>query len=638
MLNVDNETITAFLTRSNLKKSVRIEIFLGPLYGAGMPGAPYEVTNTSIVAESLELEQHLCDGEGDFMGCVSSTFKISLMENYYLPASNAFKINNSLRVYIESETNEFESMLIFSGYIYEVTSSLQKKQIDLVCHDILSIFWDKIHYGNNLITTLLSRHSMTLGDILDHMMNFYSYGMTGYVGLNNCPNLGITITDDDMCGYDHNDTEKVIPNNFTPLDALRYICQLNGVYGIVNNAGNIEFRKYNTEGTYSGTYPSSTLTFPAMSLFPGNTNSATSDDFLYVPYTEFDSDVWERDVETPITGVALVPTSESTLYSYNYDIQTNISGMEYTADEGIIYDMEPGIYVYTCLSVEDVDPDPDPENSETSSNSETSNNTNSDTEESKKIRVTTWSPDGSSMPGNGAINISYVGENCKVGDSFTLTVHHKNRKVHIYNGSEVQDEYLGRFAIKVSSNPFLYNKEYSDRVPIGVNLYNNVSGYSYIKFEANGLGLPFVEVGDYVNYYVRDVYSQWGPDDEVSYEQKTCLILNRTLKGIQHMTDTYSAETYDYNHSDDAWEQTHFIDAMSGRGGFDETYKKYYEDNTGTTNESETSEEIDKKIEDAQGMWDVKSVDTMPASADARTIYFVRGNVVVEMREPSNDS
>ena len=76
---------------------------------------------------------------------------------------------------------------------------------------------------------------------------------------------------------------------------------------------------------------------------------------------------------------------------------------------------------------------------------------------------------------------------------------------------------------------------------IAQNIYNKVKNCVYRPFTAANPGLPFVECGDAIAYYVYD-YSSGEPVTIIM----GCNVMSRYLKGIQWMTDTFSARGDEY--------------------------------------------------------------------------------------------
>lgn len=86
----------------------------------------------------------------------------------------------------------------------------------------------------------------------------------------------------------------------------------------------------------------------------------------------------------------------------------------------------------------------------------------------------------------------------------------------------------GTNAYTVEGNFLMYGKTADELAEIARNIYGMVSGRTYIPFESDTKGLPYMEVGDAARF-------EFGEDHIVSY------IIKRTLKGIYALRDSYSA-------------------------------------------------------------------------------------------------
>ena len=86
----------------------------------------------------------------------------------------------------------------------------------------------------------------------------------------------------------------------------------------------------------------------------------------------------------------------------------------------------------------------------------------------------------------------------------------------------------GTNAYTVEGNFLMYGKTADELAEIARNIYGMVSGRTYIPFESDTKGLPYMEVGDAARF-------EFGTDHIVSY------IIKRTLKGIYALRDSYSA-------------------------------------------------------------------------------------------------
>lgn len=593
MLNVNTNTIKSFLTKTYLRKNLRLEIYFSNVISQDTEYIT--INNNHIVSESFQLEQSLCDGEADYTGCVSSSMEISIMNDSNMVDVGYLKYGNGVRVYLYSPDDEFEEMLLFTGYIDSLESSYSSKEIRLHCYDIFGMWMSDYSITEALISEFSNKTSIMAIDILNILRNRYArYGVSIITGSDSpLVNMNFSINRYDIFGKDGNNYTNLFPEDFKDIEMLKYICQLNGVYGIVDNNGDIRFKQYNENGVVN-------IDYPEDDFYP----SGPVVDYLYVPFSEFKFDPLDNNVEKAISGVSVMETDDSKVDSFDYKVITQIEGLEYEVQEDMVSSLSQGVHIYECLSVNE--------------------------------GQTTWSPGGTSLPGDGLILITNIGK-CKVGDTILVQVSWKKRKVNVCNRGVVTDDDLGETVFKIKGNPLIHNKEYSDKTEIALNVYNKVSNHSYEKFEASCIGLPFIEVGDYINLKVRNMFAHSFSENE--FETKKCLIFNRTLKGIQFMTDTYSANIFDENDYESRTEYVHYIDSMSGLSGNDsdsmsDTYSNEYSSestddrfddaNQNLDNNYYKSEEVDKLIDGGGSSMKIECVTSIPETFAPNTIYFVR--------------
>lgn len=135
-------------------------------------------------------------------------------------------------------------------------------------------------------------------------------------------------------------------------------------------------------------------------------------------------------------------------------------------------------------------------------------------------------------------------------------------------------------------------------------IQRNIKNIEYTPFESVNIGLPFLEVGDAVQFYAYDFEESEKQGTDVS-KLMTFVILKRTLKGIMSMTDNYSAKGQRGAQSSDfGWKNKE-----------DKQIEKRVE-----KNENDIKDLQDTAIK-------VESVKTLPASTDANTIYLIQGTV-----------
>lgn len=87
----------------------------------------------------------------------------------------------------------------------------------------------------------------------------------------------------------------------------------------------------------------------------------------------------------------------------------------------------------------------------------------------------------------------------------------------------------GTNVFTVQNNPLIWGLSAASLRSIATNLYNTVQGLWYVPSEIKCVGLPYLECGDFVMMSARRSIVR-------------AYVLERTLKGIQILTDSYSAD------------------------------------------------------------------------------------------------
>lgn len=159
----------------------------------------------------------------------------------------------------------------------------------------------------------------------------------------------------------------------------------------------------------------------------------------------------------------------------------------------------------------------------------------------------------------------------------------------------------------IENNMFALGLSGAEKRDIAKLVLNKIKDINYIPFDAVNLGLPWIEVGQTISYYIYD-YSSGQPVTSI----KTFNVMNRYLKGIQWLEDNYSAEGSE--------KQPIVKRAIEGGVTATEVNNAIEENN----------KEIDKKIDEMSGSTNIISVDELPTNRMPNTLYLVRGEVVVE--------
>ena len=525
MLSVSTETKNLFLENEHVRKNIYITI-TKPDFGLHENGSSveYEFGNQDIVSESLEIEQNLCDGEADFVGCVASKCTFSLYEHLSTEELQPWKsfwvdgaANYKVQIEIEgvNPSGISERFVMWTGYVTDAEANFLNGEIKYTCYDIFgteefkdwdfgdSLYW-KLEDGDLPITSVLTYMKSLFNDL-------------DFVNINDLSN-------------DFNVVKQDCFKGMKALDLLKYICQMNGLFGVVRYDGKIEFRSINGGlGESLITFPSDD-TFPGEETYPGLIDNDPSN-YILLPYSTFESSDRMQFEEPPIDGV-------------------------------IIKEIESGDAKY---------------------------------QEKDK-----W--------------------------------------------KDVKNYESANHVIKILGNPFIHEKTPEQKRNVCRTVQNNAGGYVYHNYTADTKGMPFIEVGDYVDFIVRN----WLPTELDHTHRYRCLVLHRTLKGIQHMVDTYSADTVDKY--DWLKEKPLYLCALSGASSVEEDMdnqineeeKQELEDKIDEKVDEEqvddiVDEKIDEKLDGLESVWNVKSVDSAPGSPEPHTIYFIRGIIEMHAYQENNE-
>lgn len=189
------------------------------------------------------------------------------------------------------------------------------------------------------------------------------------------------------------------------------------------------------------------------------------------------------------------------------------------------------------------------------------------------------------------------------------------QRVYVRQSEDSKAGYAGtdkKYRYYVQGNRFTLGTTKADRCGIAENIYLKVKGVTYTPFTASCIGLPYLEVGDPVSFYVYD-FEESDKQGKDVYSMKSFYVLSRTLKGIQSMTDALSAQGEE--------KQRRFVSDLGIR-----------ED----VSTAELKEQVDKNTDDISsqgnriseletGGWNFVMVDAKPTSPASKTIYFVKG-------------
>jgi len=203
-MNVSEATKNAYRENS-IQKEVRIYF----------PDLDLTIGTGQIDYESMELVESLSESESiEFVGCISSSFKITVHK-----VSESLK-NERIFVYISSGNTE--EIPLFHGIVDDVSISADKSHKTLKCYDELYTI------GNIDIADWYKsiEFPTTIGRFRNQLFNYLGFQQEPV----SLPNDGVSIE------------KQYSPNTMKALDAIMSICQINGVFGIVNRENKFEYR------------------------------------------------------------------------------------------------------------------------------------------------------------------------------------------------------------------------------------------------------------------------------------------------------------------------------------------------------------------------------------------------------------
>lgn len=424
-----------------------------------------------IHSESMRLSEGLVNSSSiEFVGCIASKFKIQV---------NNLKEDikgKKIIVKIHTEGTEDETVTLFSGIVDSAVKQSNKRVKEITAYDELYT------RGNIDISSWYKSliFPITLRDLRDSLF--------GYIGIEQVetelPNDWVTIG------------KKYAPNSLQALIFIKAICQINGVFGIVNREGKFEYRIL-----------------------------GAIDDGLYLPF--------------------------------------------YPGPDAF-----PGVSA-GALGLDDIDP--------------------TDFSFYRKVDY----------------------EEFKVKPVDKLTIRQSEDDQGVIYGSGINN-YI------IQGNPFTYGLSKDVLLQIAENIYPNVQGFSYIPFQSENNGLPYLECGlDAATYMMID-FEATEENGEIVYNRQNFYILNRELSGIQALKDSYSAKGEEYQSEFITDLQTQ-IDLIKKKQGVDQSYldENFYD--------KDTIDDMFASFDPGTGGgFNVESVAALPSNPDENTIYLIQGVVVVE--------
>lgn len=473
MLKVGNKVKSAYFDESENKHLV-----------VTFPEINLTLKHSQIKKESMEINEAILDQESiEFVGCIASQFKLQI-------SSIKKKLKGKkIEVSIYTDSTSDKPVKLFSGIVDSDERTGNKRSKEIIAYDMMYSLTDEdvTSWFRTQVAYLKMGKKLTIKKFRNDLFVFLGITQKKRTLANDSfsiKQLVNMVDKDDGEDADEEEQEKIYA-----LDLIKAICQINGVFGIINRNGEMDYRRLGVEDEDDGAYPG---------VDPDDKTNG-----LYLPFVP---GIGVTDI---ITDSTFYPSYKSVTYE-DYDVH------------GITK-------VYVRQS-----------------------------------------------------------EDTKAG----------------YAGSDKKYKYI------VQGNRFTLGTTKEEKREIATAILNKVQGVTYTPFTAECTGLPFLEVGDPVQIYVYD-FEQSEKQKKDVFVLKSFYVLSRTLKGIQSLTDTLTAQGEE--------KQRRFVSDLGIR------------EDVSTASLKEKTDKQDERIKSLEDAAEtglkVESVTALPASPDVNTIYLIQGTV-----------
>lgn len=480
------------------------------------------ITNYELYSESFELTESLCSENNlKFGTCEASVLKFKVA-NVVEPLKGKW-----LTVTETLAGNEDEPFQLGKYKVYSDVPSADRNYRDVTAYDgmydLLNVditdWYNNLTFPNTLLNIRLS-------------LFVYLDIDSGYV---------LELPNDDMV------VEKSNVESLSGKDLINAICEVNGCFGHFGRDGKFHFIFLNSLNVAK--YPGSEL-YPSTTLYPGGGTIAT------LPSRCFDGNYRIEDgyLYFKVYGRFIIRDSEGNdeWYKGNYEVRfsypegaklaciqaENGSYMEYI---GNTYYSPYFNWIQsngTRFTIANVDPEIDLAGDGTFSTTGMLYIRESDFEYISGVPVfddyfllLDYLADGDLT---GCINWNGTNE---IEKSQCISGKYEDYTVQGIDCVQIKNEENdigavagnGKNIYVIEDNFLCYGKSATDLQMIADNIYHTIKGISYLPYEAEVLGNPCLEVGNRVVIKTRN-------------KEIESYILKRTLKGIQSLRDTYSAD------------------------------------------------------------------------------------------------
>lgn len=235
------------------------------------PQLSLTVLNGQIYGESLSLEEAIFDGNGELsvIGCISNRFSIEIRNQ------GVQLKNKTIQVSIRIDNGSWNR--IFTGYVDSVETVRDRSYQKLMCYDALYKYQDKNFFDTYDALTF----PVTIKTLRDAIFSFIGISQESTTLVNDGVSIPQTIENGELA----------------VIDALRAVCQMNGVFGKIDASGVFRYVEIKIPSEFLP-YPSDDI-FPGSDTFPADATQET----IYID--KYKTATYEDYEVAPITGVTV---------------------------------------------------------------------------------------------------------------------------------------------------------------------------------------------------------------------------------------------------------------------------------------------------------------------------------------------
>lgn len=190
------------------------------------PDLDITVDPDTIYSESFKLTEALMDMDSiEFVGCNPSKMEVQIQDFGYDVKGQKIEVS------VYTEDTENEPVKLFTGIVDAVTQQSNKRIKEIVAYD-----------------ELYTKGNVDIADwYKDKFENEWSDGVTLKIFRDSLfTKLNIDVVATNLVNDVLQFTKQYSPVNLKALDVIKYICQINGRFGIINREGKFEYRQLNS--------------------------------------------------------------------------------------------------------------------------------------------------------------------------------------------------------------------------------------------------------------------------------------------------------------------------------------------------------------------------------------------------------